>query len=209
LTLAAPVPLRLIVYDRTCINRFGFGLSRAWSSGRLLYAALGRCDGAYGAASVDQALNWLAKHRIDRPIGDVQFWSHGKWGRLLIGKESLDRTTLSPGARLNRSLGALRERLAKGARIWFRACETFGALAGHDFASAFTDFMGCSAAGHTFVIGYWQSGLHSLAPGKRPHWLASEGLVDGSAERPVRAAWSSVRAPNTISCLTNRVPQAW
>ena len=37
--------------------------------------------------------------------------------------------------------------------------------AGHDFARAWTDFFGSRAAGHTFIIGYWQSGLHTLAPG--------------------------------------------
>jgi len=201
--------LRLIVYDRTCANRFGFGLSRAWSSGRVLYAALGRSDGAYGAASVDQALRWLATYRADRPIGEVQFWAHGKWGRLLIDRESLDRAALVSGHTLFPGLCALRERLAVGARIWFRSCETFGAAPGHDFARAFTDFTGRQAAGHTFVIGYWQSGLHLLEPGKNPHWSASEGLVRGSAERPERAAWSSPRAPNTISCLTGRVPAGW
>ena len=103
----------------------------------------------------------------------------------------------------------LRERLAPGALVWFRTCETFGGAAGHDFARAFTDFFGCRAAGHTFIIGYWQSGLHLLEPGQAPHWDASEGLAKGTPERPELAAWSAMGAPNTISCMTGRVPDGW
>src|SRR5204863_515885 len=57
--------------------------------------------------------------------------------------------------------------------------------------------------------GLGQSGLHLLDPGKAPHWPASEGLVAGSAEHPERAASSSPRAPNTITCLMGQVPPGW
>jgi hypothetical protein len=201
--------LRLIVYDRSCVGRYGVGLSRVWSAGRHLYGALGRSDGARGVASFDDAFEWLATHRSDRRISEVQFWGHGKWGRFFLQRESFDRAALDPAHRLHRGLARLRERLALGALVWFRSCETFGASAGHDFARVLTDFLGCSAAGHTFVIGYWQSGLHRLEPGMVPTWSADEGLVAGSADRPERAAWSSMRAPNTISCLTGRIPHGW
>jgi hypothetical protein len=203
------VALRLIVYDRTCTGRFGVGLSQAWSAGRRLYGSLGRTDAAFGAANLDEAFGWLARHRSDERIGEVQFWAHGKWGRLFIGRETLDRAALVPGHERHAGLSALRERLAPDALVWFRTCETFGASEGHDFARALTDFFGCAAAGHTFIIGYWQSGLHRLEPGRAPHWPASEGLAEGSAERPERAAWSRPWLPNTISCLTGRVPSGW
>jgi hypothetical protein len=185
------------------------GLSRVWSTGRRLYGALGRSDGARGVASFDEALGWLACHRPDRPIAELQFWAHGKWGRLFVERESLDSTAFVSGHRLHRGLSALRERLAPGALVWFRSCETFGASQGHDFARKLTDFFGCAAAGHTFVIGYWQSGLHRLEPGALPHWSSSEGLAGGSPDRPERAAWSSSRAPNTITCFSGRVPAGW
>jgi hypothetical protein len=201
--------LRLIVYDRTCIGRFGVGLSRVWSAGRHLYAALGRSDGALGTASFDEAFAWLGSHHRDRPISEVQFWAHGKWGRLFLERDSFDRAAFGAGHRLHRGVAALRERLVPGALVWFRSCETFGAAPGHDFARRLTDFLGCAAAGHTFIIGYWQSGLHRLEPGTTPHWSTNEGLEVGSPEKPERAAWSSMRAPNTITCLTGRIPEGY
>jgi hypothetical protein len=199
----------LIVYDKSCVGRFGVGLSRVWSAGRHLYAALGRSDGARGVLGFDEAFAWLAERARDEPISEVQFWAHGKWGRLHLQQESFDRGAFVPGHRLHAGVSALRERLAPGALVWFRSCETFGATEGHDFARALADFFGCRAAGHTFIIGYWQSGLHQLDPGQTPHWPADEGLALGSPDRPERAAWSSIRAPNTISCWTGRVPAGW
>jgi hypothetical protein len=204
-----PRGLRLIVYDKSCVGRFGFGLSRVWSAGRYLYAALGRSDGAHGASSFEDAFGWLAEHRSDEPIAEVQFWAHGKWGRLFLEKDILDRGAFSPGHRLHGGLSALRERLLPDSLIWFRSCETFGASAGHDFARRLTDFLACPAAGHTFIIGYWQSGLHQLEPGQTPRWPATEGLAEGSPDRPERAAWSSPGAPNTITCFTGRVPASY
>jgi len=96
-----------------------------------------------------------------------------------------------------------------GAQWWFRTCETFGADAGHDFARAWTSYFDCRAAGHTYVIGPWQSGLHTLEPGARPHWSADEALIEGSAAEPQRAAWSSRREPNTISCLHGSIPPGY
>jgi len=99
--------------------------------------------------------------------------------------------------------------MSPGALVWFRSCETFGAAAGRDFARRLTDFFGCAAAGHTFVIGYWQSGLHRLEPGQPPGWAANEGIARGSPDRPELASSSSPRAPNTITCFTGKVPEGW
>jgi hypothetical protein len=201
--------LRLIVFDRSCVGRFGIGLSTVWGAGRHVYRGLGRTDGARGVSSFDDALGWLSSYRADQPIAEVQFWAHGKWGRLFLDRDNLDRSALAPGHPLHRGLSALRERLAPDALLWFRTCETFGAAPGHDFARAITDFFGCPAAGHTFVIGYWQSGLHLLEPGSVPCWSTGEGLVRGSPDRPEVAAWSSPRAPNTITCWAGRIPNGW
>ena len=69
-----------------------------------------------------------------------------------------------------------------------------------------TDFFGCRAAGHTYIIGPLQSGLHAIAPGGTPHWSTYEGLDVGSPEKPRRALWSIPGAPNTISCLRVNLP---
>jgi hypothetical protein len=92
---------------------------------------------------------------------------------------------------------------------WFRTCETFGARAGHRFAGAFSDFLGCRAAGHTYIIGHWQSGLHSLGPGEEPGWPDDEALVDGTPDDPERASWSTRSAPNTITFLHGQVPAGY
>jgi hypothetical protein len=93
--------------------------------------------------------------------------------------------------------------------LWFRTCETFGADRGQRFACALGDRMGVRVAGHTFVIGVWQSGLHALDPGARPSWDPREGLVEGNAARPIRAAPSMPGAPNTITCFSGSIPESF
>jgi len=201
-----PRGLRLIVFDRTCRSA-RLPLSRAWRAGSWLYRGLGRVDLVLGAASWEEALRWLAEARpTTAPIREVQIWSHGRWGRALLESDALDEEALLPGHRLHAGLQAVRERLRPSSLWWFRTCETFGAVAGQRFARALVEFFGCRVAGHTHVIGFWQSGLHSLGPGEEPGWSTSEGVVEGSAEEPQRAARSGPAAPNTITCLHGGVP---
>ncbi len=199
--MARPATLhRLIIYDDSCRSHFRQGLSTVWSAGARLYSTT-HC----GALDWQQALAFLSAHDA---IDEVQFWMHGKWGRLFVGGRVLDRSALLPGHALSSSLAAVRERLSPSARFWFRTCETFGAQPGHDFARAWTDYFGRPAAGHTYVIGFWQSGLHRLDPGNQPHWSPDEGLLEGSPTNPKRAKWSSPREPNTIHCFDSRFPSS-
>ena len=193
--------LRLIIYDDTCRSRFGQGLSTIWSVGAKLYSGVER-----GVHDWQKALRFLAQYPGSEPIDEVQFWMHGKWGQLYIGRNVVDRTALSPGHALAPAFAAVRERLSPQARFWFRTCETFGAERGHDFARAWTDYFGCPAAGHTYVIGFWQSGLHRLDPGMAPDWSASEGLLEGTPAAPRRAKPSSPGEPSTIHCFDGRFP---
>jgi hypothetical protein len=201
-------PLRLLVYDATQRTRPPRALGLSWQVGSYLYRGLGHIDAALGARSFEEAFAWLATHERERPIAELQFWGHGKWGRALIDRESLDRRALSRGHPLHGGLSAFRERLSDDALVWFRTCETLGAEPGHTFASALSDFLGASVAGHTFVIGFFQSGLHRLRPGVKPNWSAAEGLSRGTAERPEAAFSSGPRQPNTITCLTGRIPDS-
>lgn len=206
---AGTAGLRLMVYDRSC--RGGgwprLGLSHAWRAGARLYRGLRRLDAQLGAASWHEALSWLAGVAPGRAIAEIQFWGHGSWGLARIADEPLDRASLEPAHPLNPLLCAIRERLAPhGALWWFRTCETLGALAGHDFARAWTDFFDAAVAGHTFVIGFHQSGLHRLRPGQQPGWSLAEGLRRGTPAAPEEALPSRPWAPNTITCLHGRVP---
>lgn len=199
-------PLRLLVFDATQRTKAPLGLGLSWSAGSVLYRALGRIDASYPARDWSSALAWLANQSEQRPIAEIQYWGHGRWGRALIDRDSLDRTALNPGHRLHAGLMALRARLTQNALIWFRTCETLGATAGHDFAGALADFSGARVAGHTYEIAYYQSGLHVLAPGARPDWSVEEGLARGTANTPERSKHSHPAEPNTITCLTGAIP---
>ncbi len=201
--------LRLMVYDRTCGGPWGLpGLTFSWRVGGVLYRALGRIDDWKGVASWPEALDWLLARSREERIAEIQYWGHGNWGCVLINRVALDVRAIEPGHPLQSRLAALRERLVPGgdALWWFRTCETFGTERGHTFARAWTRFFDCRAAGHTYVIGPWQSGLHSLGPGEEPHWSREEGLPPVARKGPRRALWSWPHVPNTITCLHGRVP---
>src|SRR5882672_8493809 len=173
--MAATVGLRLVIYDATQRQRRPRTLGLSWQYGTQLYRALGRVDAAFGAQSFAEAFEWLARHEASRQIQELQFWGHGKWGRIFVDREALDRRWLSPGHEHHAAFQALRERLTPDALLWFRTCETLGARAGQDFATALGDATGARVAGHTYVIGFLQSGLHCLRPGVTPAWSATEG----------------------------------
>lgn len=204
--------LRLMIYDRTCRGR-GLvpGLGDAWWLGGALYARLDRLDAHRGVTSWAEGLRFLAEHRPQEPVAEVQFWGHGKWGEARVGAERLDSSALAASHPLRRDLDALRARLLPDARslLWFRTCETLGAVRGQDFARRLADDLGCRVAGHTFIIGFFQSGLHALSPGRAPAWSPREGLREGSPEAPRRARWSGPTRPRTITCLHGDVPAAW
>ena len=189
--------MRVIVYDRVAPT-----LSRIWAAGSRMYRAMRGFDAIHGVASWDEALDALAGHES---IAELQYWGHGKWGRVLVGDDSLDASDLAGYRRAK--LEAVRERLAPEALVWFRTCEAFGARAGHEFAERFADFFGRRIAGHTYVIGFHQSGLHAIAPGMRADWDPTEGLVDGTADDPRRALASRAWAPRTVTALHAKLPK--
>lgn len=195
-------------YDQTDVGPwYRPGLSHSWWLGGHMYRGLRRLDDWRGFERWDAALDWLVERSAGTNIAEVQYWGHGKWGELKMNGISFDAGALDPGAPGSARLDVLAERMTgPEATWWFRTCETFGGDAGHDFARRWTERFGCRAAGHTYIIGPYQSGLHSLSPGRKPHWSASEGIVEGSAAMPRRAAWSTRHAPNTISFLHGRIP---
>ncbi len=205
--------LRLVIYDKTCGGHHVLpGLSRIWSTGTSLYRGLGRVDAARGVSSWTEALQWLRQIRPEKTIEQVQFWGHGRWGRALVGEQWLDASALSNRHDLYDPLCRVRERLSSPAGIawWFRTCETFGQSAGHSFARAWTRFFDRPAAGHTHVIGFYQSGLHSLAPGAEPTWPVEEGVVPHRVGDDCAPGMpSGPRQPNTITCLHGRVPKGF
>lgn len=202
-------PLRLMFYDRTCRGRRALpGLSHAWGAGGLLYRALGRIDAWRGVSSWDEAFAWLTTFGAGRPIAEIQYWGHGKWGAPKLGGQCVDAGAFLRGGELREGFARVATRMLPGAQglVWLRTCEAFGGQPGHEFARAFADVLGCRVAGHTYIIGHWQSGLHTLMPGATPTWADDEAILEGTAKDPRRAAWSRRSAPNTISFLNGRIP---
>ena len=193
--------LRLLVHD--AVGRDA--LRMAWRTGAPVYRALGRIDASYGARTWAEALLWLGSVRTREPIDEIQYWGHGKWGCALVGDDVLDARALQPDHAWEPLLRAIRVRLSgPDALWWFRTCETFGADAGSAFAVAWSRYFGCAVAGHTYVIGAWQSGLHLLRAGAAPDWAPSEGLAAGTPAAPIDALASTRAAPSTIHFLTGR-----
>ncbi|MFW5878611.1 MAG: hypothetical protein ACOCVR_02230, partial [Myxococcota bacterium] len=197
------------IYDRTCRGRLLLpGLSHSWIAGARLYHGLRRLDAWHGVASWAEALEWLVRQSTQGPISEVQVWSHGEWGRARLNGDYLDIRSLKQPHPHYPSLSLLADRMCKGSEglWWFRTCKTYGARPGKTFAHEFTNLLGCRTAGHTFIIGPWHSGLHTLLPGQEPSWPDTEGIREGTPEAPRRALWSRPGRPNTISCLKGRIP---
>ena len=204
-----PMGVKWMIYDQTCTRtgRAPLGLTHSWMAGARVYGALGRLHAWRGVSSWEDALAWLAEG--DEPLDEIQFWGHGNWGLVRIDGQRLDVAALVSGHPLHAGLERVRERMSPGGQWWFRTCDTLGSARGHDFARRWTDFFARPVAGHTHVIGPWQSGLHRLQPGASPHWDAMEGVAQGTAEAPRRSTWSAPGRPNTIHCLRSRVPDGW
>ena len=201
--------LRVMIYDRTC-GRAGIkpGLSHAWWLGSYLYRGLGRFDCWRGVSSWREAFDFL--NSLPEPIAEIQYWGHGKWGEAWIDRDCLDVNSLTKTSEHAKSLDRLAQQLVPATSLlWFRTCETAGAVRGMTFVENLADRLGCRVAGHTYIIGPWQSGLHSIAPGCAPDWDRQEGLAQGTAENPKRAHWSHRRATNTISCLHGAIPRGY
>lgn len=204
--------VRVLLFDPTCLRARGKpGLSKFWHAGSALYGPiLHRVDAIRAATSWAEALAWLARVRPNEPIDEIQYWGHAKWGQVFIDDDALTTVATARGDRHHDALRAVAQRMrGPESLVWFRSCELFGADAGHDFARRFSDFFRCRVAGHTRVIGFWQSGLHSIAPGEAPSWSASEGLAEGTPSHPVRATGSRPWLPNTIQCLQGTIPRGW
>lgn len=203
--------MKLMLFDETCRGSGIWpGLSHSWLVGGYLYRALGRLDAFKGVRSWREGLEWLATFEPDRAIEEIQFWGHGKWGYAMIDRNALDVGALEPDHAFYGLMMAIRDRLiGPDALWWFRTCETFGGCGGHHFARSWTRFFDCRAAGHTHIIGPFQSGLYSLAPGQEPYWPVWAGIREGTPEAPRRAYWSRPEVERTITCFHGKIPPGW
>jgi hypothetical protein len=201
--------LRLIVYDATGHGRAPVQplLTASWVAGVELYRRyprMLRADASFGASSWTDALAWLCSVQPDERIDEIQYWGHGLPGRVMIAADVFGVDSLAGTSPHAADLDALAYRLHQDSLVWLRTCGAFAGDVGHAFAVALAARFGCRVAGHTFVIGPLQSGLHTLKPGQKPGWSTTEGLTPQGALLP-----SSTTAPNTISALHGRIPAGY
>jgi hypothetical protein len=205
-------PKRLMIYDNTTLTDSvdwkEDGLAYSWFAGGKLYRVFRWVDKCKGVGSWEEALDWMIEQGKESGISQIQYWGHGSRGNVWIGREPLNLRTLKASHKLYDKWAELRTHLTDDALIWFRTCSTYNGELGHVFAQKFTDFMGCKTAAHTFIIGPWQGGLHTLEPGEEPYWDVKEGLVEQSD-----GTWKSKMSwpgdPNTIFCLKGSIPEGW
>ncbi len=199
-----------MIFDKTCRgNSAPIGLSHSWIAGGLLFATLNRLDAYKGVSSWQEALEWLGEINTNTcdMIDEIQFWGHGTWGTMLIDGEVFDIDTLDSEHAFANLINTVRDRLHAGSQIWIRTCQTLGALSGQRFAEAMTDRFGCTVAGHTYIIGPIQSGLQIIHPGESANWDPRQGIREGTPRAPIKARWSKLTSPRTVSFLNINIPK--
>jgi hypothetical protein len=221
-------PLRLVVYDATDVRKPGapivprvvrrtdgtaegtVGLSKFWWLGSWMHIYGMHADGALGASSWGEALRWAASFARSRnaKLAELQCWGHGGFGFMRMGGTRWDREALAGRSPLAADLDGLRDVLADDALVWLRCCSAFGAPPGRAFAPALADRLRARVAGHTFIIGAWQSGTHSLRPTERPSWDEGEG-IERRADGSILPRNSTMTAPRTLACLRMSLPRDW
>lgn len=216
-------PLRLMIYDKTenstKIDVNGpeveggefvvpLGLTASWVAGGALYRALRWVDMCLGVESWDEALDWLAVHSAPKRIAQIQVWGHGGPGVSVLGRERMNSRSILGGDHESR-LRMIGQRMTSDGVWWFRNCGVFAGVPGQNFARRFVSVMQARVAAHTHIIGPWQSGLHTLGPGEDPSWPATEGIADGSPERPKKLVWSKPWSTHTVTLFNSKVPRGW
>lgn len=198
--------LDIMFYDSS--DWAGEQLRFSWITGGKFYKMFRGVEHHAGFSSWEDALKWLSSLEEGKKINSIQFWGHGTPGRVWINGDFLSIRSVIPQHSHNSLLHALKARLTKDSVIWFRSCNVFAGSEGHLFATIMSSFFNCKVAGHTYIVGPWQSGLHTITPEQRPSWSKEEGLKnkkDGTVEK----LWSTPWAPNTIFCLTGKIPESW
>jgi len=198
--------LDLLFFDRS--DWAGKQLRMSWITGGLFYRLFRGVEVTRGFLDWPDAIEWLSTVEEDKKINSIQFWGHGSPGRVWINGEYLSIRSLLPTSPHRDLLLKLKSRLTPESTIWFRSCNVFAGKEGQMFATAFCQFMNCRIAAHTFIVGPWQSGLHTINPGEQPSWSKEEG-VGKNPDGTTKLLWSKPWSPNTIFCLTGKIPKGW
>lgn len=87
--------------------------------------------------------------------------------------------------------------------VWFRMCSVFYGEKGLRFAHNTALQLGCRVAGHSRIIGPWQSGLFRVTPGGTPSWADPERFEN----------WMDAKSgpfqQRTIACFRMSFHDSW
>jgi len=201
---AAPDPFDSLI-DSLDID---LGLSHSWWAGGLLFRKLRRFDHVAGFDNWADALAWVASVGGAKALREVQFWGHGSPGKVWMKNSPMTKRAFEDPNFFG-PLMQIKDRLTTESLLWFRTCATFCAVRGQEFAVEWANQMNCRVAAHTYNIGLFQSGLHSLGPGETPRWPATEGISEGTPDNPQVLRWSMPWCTNTVFALQSHLPLYW
>ncbi len=187
---------RIMLYDNTEPSGW---LTRSWAFGAQLYRTFRALDLVYPVYSWHEALQII----VDSGANEIQFWGHGSPGAAYIGDDVLRRNDIAAGGKHHKAVMRMRS-LPDIPTLWFRTCATLNGPKGKEFSQELSNSAMCRVAGHTYNIGPFQSGLHTLSPSESPYWPDDEGLGK-SGELLGSAPWHK----NTINCLVGNIPGGW
>jgi len=182
--------MKVILYDSSPNGAVGW--SWAIGSFRPGWTRIGAKSWDEAAEAIGSAifeatskLNGIAK------LATLQIWGHGQPGEpLLAGKP------MTPAFMRRVQVG-----VSPTSLVWFRMCSVFFGAKGQAFAERTANELNCRTAGHSHVIGPWQSGLYSLKPGQTPSWAVGNGVW-----RSVKSGW---RKQRTVFCTNMSFPDGW
>lgn len=198
--------LDIMFYDSS--EWAGEQLRFSWITGGYLYKAFHGIEEVKGCLGWEQALKFLISIQPGKKINSIQFWGHGSPGTVWINGEALNMRSLLASSRHRQLLLQLKERLSPETTIWFRSCNVAAGPEGQMFVKSLSQLLGCKVAAHTFVVHVLQGGLHTVNPGQEPDWPLDEGIEVGK-DGNLKILWTKPWSPNTLTCLTSKIPEGW
>jgi hypothetical protein len=182
--------VRVILYDNTENS------IKEWFWRR--YVQVRRGWKKIGVSSWDDAYEKvLGAVRPGTRLMELQWWGDGSPGAPRINGKTPPDDFWQPLSTL----------VTPDSLVWFRMCSVLFGRKGQSFAERTADELACRVAGHTRVIGVWQSGLCSVRPGVIQPFFPLDGYR--WKEEDWQKNTSGWREPRTIFCARMSVPGGW
>lgn len=198
--------LDIMIYDSS--DWAGKQLRFSWITGGKFYKWFRGVEHHAGFSDWLEAIDWILSVEPNRKINSIQYWGHGSQGKVWMNGSAMSVRSFVEASEINKKLNLLKQRLTPESVIWFRCCNVFAGNEGKIFSITSSNFFNCKIAAHTYIVGPWQSGLHTLKPFQRPSWPINEGL-EVQPDGKIKKLWSTPWAPNTVFCLSNKIPEDW